>query len=206
MTDMPSKILLATRNQGKVREIQALVKDLPIEFVSLDDVPAAPTVEEDGRTFEENALKKARVTAEATGIATLADDSGLCVDALDGRPGVLSARYAGEDSTDQEKCHRILQEMIGIPEQRRTARFICVLALVMPDGRITVFQGICEGRITFEPRGEWGFGYDPIFWYEEADCTFAEMDKDAKNRVSHRGKALQEFATYLGSLQKSINC
>lgn len=203
MKDIPRTILLATRNQGKVRELQALVRDLPIELISLDDVPDSPEVEEDGKTFEENALKKARVTAHATGLATLADDSGLCVDALDGRPGVLSARYAGEDSTDRDKCHRILEEMAGIPEEARTARFVCILALARPDGKETLFRGICEGRITFEPRGKWGFGYDPIFWYEDAGCTFAEMDRDAKNRVSHRGKALQSFAEYLRYQQKS---
>ncbi len=203
MKDVPTKILLATRNLGKVREIQALVQDLPTEFLSLDDVADSPVVEEDGMTFEENALKKARMTAEATGLATLADDSGLCIDALDGRPGVLSARYAGEDSSDQVKCHHILQEMVGIPEDARTARFVCVLALVFPDGREAVFRGVCEGTITFEPRGKWGFGYDPIFWYEEAGATFAEIDRDAKNQVSHRGKALQEFAAYLRNHQKS---
>lgn len=197
MTTIPRKILLATRNQGKVNEIRDLVRDLPVVLISLHDVADPPAVEEDGNTFEENALKKARITAEAAGIPTVADDSGLCVDALDGRPGVWSARYAGEHASDEQKCRRILDELRGIPPEARTARFVCVLALVWPNGPAEVFRGICEGRITAEPHGDSGFGYDPIFFYEEAGRTFAQMSRDEKNRVSHRGKALGAFAAYL---------
>ncbi|MFH1112875.1 MAG: XTP/dITP diphosphatase [Pseudomonadota bacterium] len=192
-----SRILLATRNKGKVKEIQDLVKDFPVKFLSLDEVKPLPEVEEDGDTFEANALKKARVMAEGAGMAVLADDSGLCVDALDGRPGVLSARYAGENASDVEMCNRILEELRDVPDGRRTARFVCVLAFVLPAGEERIFRGECEGYITRGITGKLGFGYDPIFYYEGARCTFAQMDREAKNCVSHRGRALQEFARYL---------
>ena len=197
MHEIPSTILIATKNRGKVAEIGDLVKDLPVNFLSLADVPNPPDVIEDGATFEENALKKARVIAKATGMVTLADDSGLCVDALDGRPGVFSARYAGEPATDAEKCDLILEEMQDVPAERRSARFVCVIAVATPEGAEQLFHGVCEGRITFEPRGKQGFGYDPIFYDEEAGRTFAEMERETKNRISHRGKALRKFAEYL---------
>ncbi|MBI4966307.1 MAG: XTP/dITP diphosphatase [Desulfomonile tiedjei] len=197
MENLPKRILIATSNQGKVEEIRDLVKGLPVEFLSLSDVADIPEVIEDGLTFEENALKKARTFAAATGVVTLADDSGLCIDALDGRPGVHSARYSGEGASDAEKCARILQELENIPEERRTARFVCAMALVTPKGEEQLFGGSCEGRITREPRGTGGFGYDPIFYFEEAGCTFAEMDRESKNKVSHRGRALRAFARFL---------
>ncbi|AFM26415.1 XTP/dITP diphosphatase [Desulfomonile tiedjei] len=190
-------ILIATRNKGKVKEIRDLVQGLPIEFRSMTDFPDLPDVEEDGVTFEENALKKARTLSRETGLITLADDSGLCVDALDGRPGVLSARYGGEDLSDEEKCRRLLHEMDGVPDELRTARFVCVMALVDPNGMERTFEGVCEGKIIHELRGSEGFGYDPIFLYEEAGQTFAEMDRTAKNRVSHRGKALKQVGDFL---------
>jgi len=197
MKALPDRIVIATRNRGKVNEIRDLVAGFPVEFLSLDDVPAVPDVIEDGRTFEENALKKARAVAHATGIPAIADDSGLCVDALDGRPGVLSARYRGETATDEEKCHGILEELRGVPDADRTARFVCALALVEPGGEERLFVESCEGRIITELRGKMGFGYDPIFLYEPAGLTFAEMDREAKNRVSHRGRALRRLAEFL---------
>jgi len=200
MHRIPDKILIATTNQGKVQEIRNLVKGLPALFVSLSEVPGIPEVVEDGATFEENALKKARTMAYSTGIVTLADDSGLCIDALDGRPGVHSARYAGDHASDEEKYLRVLEEMEGIPDSERSARFVCALALVAPDGEEKLFRGVCEGRITREPRGSSGFGYDPIFYFEEAECTFAEMGGESKNRVSHRGRALRQFADFLRGL------
>ena len=200
MHRIPDKILIATTNQGKVQEIRNLVKGLPALFLSLSEVPDIPEVLEDGATFEENALKKAREMAYSTGIVTLADDSGLCVDALDGRPGVHSARYAGEDASDEEKYLRVLEEMQDVPDSERSARFVCAVALVAPDGEEKLFRGVCEGRITREPRGSSGFGYDPIFYFEEAGCTFAQMDQESKNRVSHRGRALREFAEFLRKL------
>jgi XTP/dITP diphosphohydrolase len=190
------KILIATRNRGKVKEISALVKGLPIEFVSLADFPDIPEVVEDGETFEENALKKARFVSAATGLPTLADDSGLCVDALNGRPGVHSARYAGPQSSDQDKYMKLLEEMKGVADHLRAARFVCVLALVSHTGEEHIFRGVCEGRITHEPAGDGGFGYDPIFFYEEAERTFGEMPRAEKNEVSHRGLALLKFAEF----------
>jgi XTP/dITP diphosphohydrolase len=200
MQSIPDKILIATTNQGKIQEIRSLVKGLPTEFVSLSEVPDIPEVVEDGTTFEENALKKARVIARSTGMATVADDSGLCVDALNGRPGVHSARYAGQNASDEDKYRRILEEMQAVPDSERSARFVCALALVAPDGQELLFRGVCEGRITHEPQGTLGFGYDPIFYFEEAGCTFAEMDREAKNLVSHRGRALRQFAEFLRKL------
>jgi XTP/dITP diphosphohydrolase len=201
MSKVPQKILIATRNQGKVDEIRAMMSGFPTVFLSLADVKEAPEVTEDGDTFEENAIKKARTIAESTGIVSLADDSGLCIDALDGRPGVRSARYAGENASDAEKCTVILEEMHGVREALRTARFVCVLALAWPYAETELFRGVCEGMITAEPRGKAGFGYDPIFYYPEAGCTFAEMDRGAKNRVSHRGRALRQLAKYLWALE-----
>lgn len=203
MGRLPDTVLIATRNQGKIKEIRDLVRELPVEFRSLADVDSAPDVIEDGETFEANALKKAREVADATGMVTLADDSGLCVDALGGRPGVQSARYGGEGASDQEKCSRILLEMDQVPDERRSARFVCVLALVYPGGEERLFRGECAGRITREPRGDAGFGYDPVFFFEEAGCTFAEMDRQSKNAVSHRGRALEAFAGYLRAASRS---
>jgi len=197
----PEKILIATSNLGKVREICDLMSGLPLLFLSLNDVENPPVVVEDGATFEENALKKAGIVAGETALVTLADDSGLCVDALDGRPGVLSARYAGANASDEEKCARILAEMREVPDDKRSARFVCVLALVCPNGHEKIFRGVCEGRITHESKGRSGFGYDPIFFFEQAGKTFAEMSREEKNRVSHRGQALQALAAYLRELK-----
>lgn len=177
-----------------------MVRELRVTFLSLDDVPNAPEVEEDGKTFAANALKKARIVSATFGIPALADDSGLCVDALGGRPGVLSARYAGEHASDEEKCRRLLDEMRDVPDDRRSARFVCVLALAAPDREEKLFRGVCEGIITREMSGSHGFGYDPIFFYREAGCTFAQMSREAKNRASHRGKALLAFFAYLSTL------
>ncbi|MGO9120328.1 MAG: XTP/dITP diphosphatase [Desulfomonilaceae bacterium] len=202
MKNLPDRLLIATKNKGKIREIRALLKDIPIILLPLSSFPHLPDVLEDGETFRENALKKARIIAHSSGIVTLADDSGLCIDALDGRPGVLSARYAGQEATDAEKCARILKEMEQVPERLRTATFVCIIALVTPQGEEIVFKGTCEGIITHEIRGAAGFGYDPIFYYPGSGCTFAEMDSEAKNRVSHRGRALHEFRNYLEELSR----
>jgi XTP/dITP diphosphohydrolase len=197
---LPARILIATRNKGKVREIRDLVADLPVTFLSLDDVADAPDVVEDAETFEGNALKKASILAQVIGIPALADDSGLCVDALGGRPGVHSARYAGEGASDADRIAKLLNEMRDVPEQQRSARFVCALALAWPDGESKMFMGTCEGHITHQPRGVGGFGFDPVFYFPEAGCTFAEMDRQAKNRVSHRGNALRQLAEYLTTL------
>lgn len=198
-----TKLVIATENQGKIKEIKELIKDFAIEILSLKDIGFQGTIVEDGDTFEENALKKARTIAQDCGKMTLADDSGLCIDALGGRPGVLSARYGGENRSDFDKCLLILEEMKDVPAGERSARFICALALVHPDGTERVFIGKCEGLITFQLAGSKGFGYDPIFFYPESGVTFAEMALQEKNRASHRGKALEQFADYLKT-QRSL--
>jgi XTP/dITP diphosphohydrolase len=197
MTRTNDKILLATRNRGKVKEIEALLKTSGLEFCCIYDIPELPEVEEDGASFEENAIKKASELCRASGLTTIADDSGLCVDALGGRPGVHSARYAGPQSSDREKCMHLLEEMETAADPSRSARFVCVVAFVTPQGEKKIFQGQCEGWITRELRGESGFGYDPIFFHDPTGCTFAEMDGNEKNQLSHRGIAIRELAQYL---------
>lgn len=202
--EVPSKIVLATGNRGKAREISSLAKGTQITFVSLADIPDAPDVEEDGETFEDNALKKARELARFTGLPALADDSGLCVDALEGRPGVLSARYAGENASDEDRLTKLLDELENVPDKDRTARFECVVALVRPDGKSILFKGKVEGVIVRQPKGHNGFGYDPVFFYAPAGRTFAEMSESEKNLVSHRGEALRKFESYLRGLAQDL--
>ncbi|GMQ82080.1 MAG: RdgB/HAM1 family non-canonical purine NTP pyrophosphatase [Rhodothermia bacterium] len=190
------EIVVASGNQGKVREIEMLLKDLAIRTLSLEDFPSAPGVNEDKATLEGNALKKAREIADFTGLPTVADDTGLEVDALNGRPGVLSARYAGPDSNSDANRALLLSELDGIEE--RTARFTTVAAFV-DDDEVHLFEGTCEGVIAVAERGEGGFGYDSIFIPETDTRTFAEMSADEKNLVSHRSKAFEKFAAFLGS-------
>lgn len=185
-------ILLATGNQGKVTELKILLTELGLNIKSLKDFPELGEVEENGSTFAENALIKARTAAEATGLLTLADDSGLEVDAINGAPGVHSARYAGEPKNDAKNNAKLLQELAGTPIERRTARFKCAIAIVTPEGQEFLSEGCCEGQIGFEPKGEGGFGYDPLFYVPELDLTFSELNLEQKNILSHRGKALRE--------------
>ncbi len=192
---MISVIVLATRNTGKVREFRELIKDFPVEIKSLSDFGPIPEVEEDGRTFEENAYKKALFTAKVLGLPAIADDSGLEVEALDGAPGVYSARYAGENATDRENATKLLQEMKGVANRR--AAFTCVLSVAVPSGPALTYEGRCEGIILEEPRGENGFGYDPVFFYPPLGKSFAEIPMAEKNKVSHRGLALAELAREL---------
>jgi len=191
-TTMLNIIVLATGNKNKVREINELLKDAPVDIKCLTDYGPLPTVIEDKETFEENAYKKAFHYARVLGLPCLADDSGLVVEALDGRPGVLSARYAGENATDMEKCDKLLEEMQG--KENRRARFECVLSLATPGGPALTWEGRCEGEITGERHGQSGFGYDPVFYYPPLGKTFAEISMAEKNQVSHRGRALQDFA------------
>lgn len=188
------KIVLATRNPGKIRELHALLEDLPIDLMPSSAVAGAPDVEEDGETLEENAQKKALALAKASRLPALADDTGLEVDALGGRPGVHSARFAGLEAGDAQNRALLLKEMEGREDRR--ARFRTVLAFAR-DGRIDFFEGICEGSITTEERGTGGFGYDPIFRPEGHDATFAEMTRNEKNAISHRGRALAAFVDFL---------
>ncbi len=193
-------LVLATTNKGKLREIQALLKGLHVKVLSLAEFPSCPEVVEDGKTFRENALKKARAVAEHTGKLTVADDSGLCVDALDGAPGVYSARFSGRNADDLKNNRKLLRLMKAVPDQERGARFVCVLALVGPEGsgiRERVLRGEVRGRITREMRGPRGFGYDPLFYYTKAGMTFAEMGPDEKNMVRHRARALKKLREVL---------
>lgn len=186
------KIVVGTRNSGKVREIQTALADLPFAVVGLPETDI-PDVEETGTTFQENAILKARHYCQFTGEYCLADDSGLEVDALDGEPGVYSARYAGLDSTDAANNEKLLTVLKDVPPSGRTARFRSVLVLVGPDGSLLLVDGVCEGVILDEARGTGGFGYDPLFYMPSQGKTMAEMTIEEKNRISHRGNALNAF-------------
>jgi XTP/dITP diphosphohydrolase len=192
---MIDEVVLATGNEGKVREFSGLLRGLFGRVISLRDLDNPPEVVEDGETFSDNALKKARAIAEYSGKPTLADDSGLEVDALGGRPGVYSARYAGENATDRDNVDKLLTEMKG--KEDRKARFVCRLALVYPDGRETVVRGTCEGVISIEPRGQGGFGYDPVFYLPDYEKTMAEIDHGLKNKISHRARAAEKLIEQL---------
>ena len=189
MLDRP--LVLATHNQGKIAEFKELLSGFPVEIKSLKDFGPIPSVVEDGETFEDNAYRKAHDTAKMLGFPALADDSGLRVEALDGDPGVYSARYAGEGASDQENILKLLEAMKG--KKNRRATFECVIAIAVPRGPALIYEGRCDGEIIHEMRGENGFGYDPIFFYPLGRETFAQMSSDEKNRVSHRGKAMAEL-------------
>ncbi len=189
--EQPLVLVIATRNAGKTDEIRALLEDFPIDIRNLDDFGPIPEVVEDGSTFEENAYKKASFTARVLGFPALADDSGLVVPALDGAPGVHSARWAGAAATDADRCRKLLQAMEAINDRR--ASFECVISIAVPGGPALTYASRCEGEITREPSGDNGFGYDPIFFYPPLGKTFAELSRDEKGKVSHRGRALQEI-------------
>jgi len=200
-TESPIKeILLATRNSDKVRELAALLGDLGIRIRTLADFPTAPKVEEDGETCEANARKKAREIAAATGLPSVADDTGLEVDALGGRPGVFAARYAGEGATYEDNCRKLIMELDGVPQARRTARFVTVAALAMPGGETRVTTGTLAGVIAEACAGSQGFGYDPVFFVPELGRTLAELTAEEKNRISHRAKAFRAMADMLRPL------
>ncbi|MGI5819689.1 MAG: XTP/dITP diphosphatase [Armatimonadota bacterium] len=194
---MTARLMLATGNEHKVREMRELLADLDVEVAHIGELDEPPELTETGETFAENAREKALGCARATGELCLADDSGLMVDALGGDPGVRSARYAGEGSTQQALIDRLLRELEGVEPAGRTGRFVCALSLCGPEGEVGRWEGTVEGVITLHPRGEGGFGYDPVFYYPPADMTFAEMTPEAKNAVSHRGRALAKFRTDL---------
>ncbi len=185
------KAVIATRNRGKLRELQKLLADFGLKILPLDQYPAIGPIEEDGSSFFENAMKKARIVAEKTGLIAIADDSGLEVDVLNGAPGIYSARYAGEKASDEENYRKLLAVMKDVPGWERGAQFRCVMVVYRPDGKWITTEGICRGRITSVPRGNRGFGYDPVFMPEGSTCTMAEMGQEEKNRISHRGKALK---------------
>ncbi len=186
------RLLIATTNAGKAAEFRELLEGCGWELVTPAELGLAINVEETGQTYAENATLKAVEYARAGGLVTLADDSGLEVDALDGRPGVLTARYAGADRTDQERVQALLEELTGVPDDERTARFRCVIAIADATGRVELVDGTVAGRIGHEPRGENGFGYDPVFLLPDRGMTTAELPPDEKNTVSHRGQAAQK--------------
>jgi XTP/dITP diphosphohydrolase len=191
------KIVIASRNKKKIEELKRILEGLNIKLLSIDDFPHLEEVVEDGRTFEENALKKAKYVCDETGLPALADDSGLEVEALEGKPGVRSARYAGENATDEDNIKKLLMEMERISNDNRRARFVCCIALVLPKGDEKIFWGYVNGMITTQPRGNLGFGYDPIFIPEGYTLTFAEMLPEEKDKISHRKKTLDKLKAYL---------
>lgn len=188
---MVTHLVIATTNKNKVKEFQEILKDFPITLRSLADFGPLPEAIEDGETFDDNAYKKALHTAKILGLPAIADDSGLEVEALDGAPGVYSARYAGDNATDKDNVDKLLRDMQGATN--RNATFQCVLSIAVPSGPALTYEGSCQGVLLEEPKGESGFGYDPIFFFEELGKTFAECTAEEKNKVSHRGKALAEL-------------
>jgi XTP/dITP diphosphohydrolase len=196
---MDRELVLATRNRDKGKELATLLGDLGIRIRTLDEFPEAPDVIEDGETCEANAVKKARAIADATGRVAVADDTGLEVDALGGRPGVFAARYAGEGASYEDNWRKLLGELAGVPRERRTARFVTVAAMAIPADGVQVARGVLEGLITEAPSGTQGFGYDPVFFVPELGMTLAQLSAEQKNRISHRAKAFGKVRDILCS-------
>jgi XTP/dITP diphosphohydrolase len=201
---MIRELVLATRNRHKVEELVALLDDLGVTIHTLDEFPDAPDVVEDGGSCEANAVKKARAIAEFTGLPAVADDTGLEVDALGGRPGVYAARYAGEDATYEDNCRKLLRELTGVPREQRAARFLTVAAIALPSDGTRVAQGILDGVIAEEASGTLGFGYDPVFLLPELGKTLAQLSADQKNRISHRAKAFTQARDMLREMEFEI--
>lgn len=194
---MKTQIVLATRNRHKLQEIRDMLQSMPVEILSCDGFAGCPDVVEDGATFADNALKKARAIARHTGHVTIADDSGLEVDALGGLPGIYSARFAGEPTDDRRNNEKLLRELARVPDEKRGAQFTCVIAIVDDRGREKLVEGLCRGVIIRELKGMQGFGYDPLFADAASGLTFAEMDAGHKNNISHRSRAIQELKKIL---------
>lgn len=191
------KIIFATGNEGKMKEVRMILEDLGLPVLSLKDAGITADVEENGTTFEENAQIKAKAICDLTGEIVLADDSGLEIDHLNKEPGIYSARYMGEDTSYHIKNAKLIERLEGVPDEERTARFVCAIAAAFPDGNIRTVREAMEGRIGYEERGENGFGYDPIFYLPEYGCTSAELSMEEKNKISHRGKALRAIKDVL---------
>ena len=202
-------LVMASRNPGKIRELRQILADLDLRLVGLDDFPELPEIPETGATFADNAAAKAREVARLTKLPALADDSGLEVGALAGRPGVFSARYAQDRTapvlpTDADNWGKLLEEMRDLPWGERQARFVCAIALALPDGRLFEARGECAGRIAPAPQGTQGFGYDPVFWVAEYGATMAQLGPEVKNRISHRARALRALREILVALQEDL--
>lgn len=187
------QIIFATGNEGKMKEIRMILEELKCPVLSMREAGIEADIVEDGQSFEENAVIKARAIAQQTDSVVLADDSGLVIDYLNGEPGIYSARYLGEDTSYRIKNQNLIDRLEGVPDEKRGARFVCVIAAVLPGGEILTERGIMEGRIGYEEKGGNGFGYDPIFYVPEYDCSAAELTPEQKNQISHRGKALQKI-------------
>lgn len=185
------KVIFATGNEGKMKEIREILGDLDIRLLSLKDAGITADIEENGSSFEENAVIKATVIRDLTGEIVLADDSGLEIDYLNKEPGIYSARYMGEDTSYHIKNANLIERLNGVPDEKRTARFVCAIAAAFPDGTVRTVRAAMEGRIGYEEKGENGFGYDPIFYLPEYGCSSAELSMEEKNKISHRGKALR---------------
>ena len=201
---MGQKIIFATGNEGKMREIREILRDVDAEILSMKEAGIDTEIEENGTTFEENAIIKAKSVAAAaaqTGAVVLADDSGLEIDYLNKEPGIYSARYLGEETPYAVKNKNLIDRLEGVPDNKRTARFVCAIAAVWPDGEVVTTRGVIEGRIDYETKGQGGFGYDPIFYVPEYGCTTAELSAEQKNRVSHRGRALEAMKAELKKRQ-----
>ena len=192
-SEIKKKIIFATGNEGKMKEIRMVLQDMNVEVLSLKEAGITTEIIEDGATFEENAIIKAKTIMKETGMITLADDSGLEIDYLNKEPGIYSARYLGEKKSYREKNRIIMERLSGVPDEQRTARFVCAIAAALPDGQVLTTTGTIEGRIGYEEKGDNGFGYDPIFYVPEFGCTSAELSPEQKNEVSHRGKALSKM-------------
>lgn len=197
------EVIIATKNPGKAKEFEHIFSSRGITVRTLLDYPEIPDVEETGTTFEENATLKAEAVSKALGIMVIGDDSGLIVDALEGRPGIYSARYAGEPKNDQNNTDKVLSELVDIPEEKRTARFYCALAVAVPGQETKTVSGTCEGRILEERRGTNGFGYDPVFYVPEKSLAMAELSSEEKNKISHRANALKKLDVVLDSILES---
>lgn len=191
------KIIFATGNEDKMKEIRRILADPSLEILSLKDAGIHADIDENGKSFEENAMIKAEAISKMTGEIVLADDSGLEIDYLNKEPGIYSARYMGEDTSYRIKNASLIERLAGVPDEKRTARFVCAIAAAFPDGTVKTTEGVIEGRIGYEERGENGFGYDPIFYVPEFGCTTAELPEEQKNAVSHRGKALEKMREIL---------
>lgn len=194
------KIIFATGNEGKMKEIRAVLQDMNVDVLSLAEAGITTEIIEDGKTFEENAIIKARTIMQETGLLTLADDSGLEIDYLNKEPGIYSARYLGEHTSYRKKNRVIIERLRGVPDEQRTARFVCAIAAALPDGEVLTTRGTIEGRIGYHERGKNGFGYDPIFYVPEFGCSTAELSSEQKNEVSHRGKALRAMKEKLNEM------